>query len=160
MSLVFHGDRCGLFCGGVYVLDLFVYGTLMVPRLVRAVCGYSATGEAAILHGYCCRRLHGEVYPGIFPCEGETVAGLLYRDVGPGALLRLDAFEGDVYRRRPVTVSVEGQFHPAEAYVVRPGSRGLLSNDPWRLDEFLDRGLQDFLEGYPGFVAVDDGVAP
>jgi gamma-glutamylcyclotransferase (GGCT)/AIG2-like uncharacterized protein YtfP len=159
MSLVFHGHRYRLFFGGVHVLDLFVYGTLMVPRLVRAVCGYSAAGETAILRGYCCRRLRGEVYPGIFPCDGEAVTGLLYRDVGPAAVSRLDAFEGEVYRRRPVIPSVGGRAHAAEAYVVRRESRHLLSGEPWRLDEFIDQGLQDFLDSYPGFAAVDDEAA-
>ena len=83
---------------------MFVYGTLMVPQVMQDVCGYIGAGTPAQLAGYDRRLVRDEVYPAILPCPGSAVSGLLYRGVSPTQLRRLDAFEGEYYRRSPVIV--------------------------------------------------------
>lgn len=132
-------------------MDLFVYGTLMIPRVMQGVCGFRTPGHAACLEGYCRRVITGEVYPGIFPCPDESVTGLVYRGLSPPQLRRLDRFEGEIYERRRVVVSVADSELAAYTYVVPPAWRHLLGELPWELDAFEQHGLARFLAQYPGF---------
>jgi len=139
-------------------LDLFVYGTLMVPEVMRRVCGHGRPGEPALLHDHRRRQVRGEVYPAIVPRVGEAVGGILYRGMTPVQLAALDAFEGRMYRREVVTVVVGARVLAAASYVLAPGLRHLLSDADWSLDEFVANGLHGFLAGYPGFSASSDEV--
>ena len=137
-------------------MDLFVYGTLMVPQVMRTVCGYTASGVPAVLHEHCCRLVRDEIYPGIYPCKNDDVEGLLYRDVDAGQLRLLDRFESDMYQRLQVTVSLAGGECVAHAYVVRESARHLLTDLRWDRQSFLRDGLQRFVGGYAGFSAAED----
>ena len=137
-------------------MDLFVYGTLMVPRIMRAVCGYTGSGEVAVLHGYRCRLVQGEVYPGIYPCQDEAVDGLLYRGIGVAQSRRLDRFEDDMYERLQVTVSLANTDCVAHTYVVRRSMRHLLSDSPRDIESFMRDGLQKFVGAYAGFSVSED----
>lgn len=134
-------------------MDLFVYGTLMVPRVMRAVCGHAAPGVDAVLHGYCRRRVRHEVYPAIFPCGAESVPGLVYLGLDAQQARALDRFEGNLYVRCPVQVEIAGRTRRADAYVWSLQSMARVSEAAWRLEDFLDDGLDGFLEGYPGFAS-------
>ena len=46
-------------------MQLFVYGTLMVPEVIRGVCDYQQPGESAVLDGYRRRVVACEVYTAI-----------------------------------------------------------------------------------------------
>jgi gamma-glutamylcyclotransferase (GGCT)/AIG2-like uncharacterized protein YtfP len=139
---------------------LFVYGTLMVPEVMRTVSGRSVVGEGARLPGYRCRRLHGEVYPGIVPAAGESVDGLLYRGLDAAAMARLDDFEGEMYRRETVRVALSaGRRVDAEAFVIIEAFIECLGPEPWSLDDFLRDGLQHFAGEYLGFARVQDPPA-
>jgi gamma-glutamylcyclotransferase (GGCT)/AIG2-like uncharacterized protein YtfP len=137
-------------------LDLFVYGTLMVPKVMRTVCGYERDGEPALLHDYCRRRVAGEVYPAIFASVGDAVGGVVYRGVTTAQLSTLDSFEGPMYRRELVTVAVGMRAESASAYVLAPGLRHALSDDGWSLERFLADGLDAFLAGYRGFAGASN----
>lgn len=137
-------------------MDLFVYGTLMVPEVMRRVCGYAGTDEPALLHDFRRRRIRGEVYPAIVACVGEAVGGIVYRGVSDTQLVALDRFEGEMYRREVVTVAVGLRTLPAAAYTLAPGFRHLLSDVPWRLEEFMAEGLGRFLADYPGFFGIPE----
>jgi len=149
------GDGCGRVCDvegkGV---DLFVYGTLMVPEVMGSVCGYAGAGEPALLHDYCRRQVRGELYPAIMASVGDAVGGVLYRGITPAQLALLDAFEGGMYRREIVTVAVGARTLPAASYVLAPGLGHRLSDADWSLDDFVAEGLRRFLADYPGFSAL------
>lgn len=135
-------------------MDLFVYGTLMVPQVMYAVCGLDRPGQPAVLDGYRRRLIRGELYPGILACRGEHVDGVLYRALAPRQLALLDAFEGGMYRRTAVSVRCGGTVLTADAYVVGDDFAGMLSDSAWSLDDFLRDGLDRFIAAYPGFFAV------
>ncbi len=132
-------------------MDLFVYGTLMVPSVMHAVCGYAGSGVEAVLPGFRRRLVRGEVYPAILPWKGESVAGLLYLSVSHTQLLRLDEFEGDLYRREAVDVMLANQPVTAQTYVICAASSDLLSDRPWKAQTFVRQGLDQFMRAYPGF---------
>jgi hypothetical protein len=123
----------------------------MVPQIMQAVSGFRDAGHPAHLDGYGRRIITGEVYPGIFPCSGESVAGLVYQGLSPPQLRRLDRFESEIYERRQVMVSLGSHELPVQTYVVVPAWCHLLGMAPWELEVFERHGLARFLAQYPGF---------
>jgi len=132
-------------------VDLFVYGTLMVSEVMHGVCGYRQPGQAVWLADHRRRLVAGEVYPAIVPWRGERVRGLLYPGVSERQVALLDAFEGELYERRPVTVNAGQAGFDAETYVLRESFIDCLSGHPWTLEAFLADGFQRFAREYPGF---------
>ncbi len=99
-------------------VDLFVYGTLKDPDLVRALTGKTFPSKPGVLADW---RLvppdrSPSAYPEIEPSSGDRVEGLLLRQVDPEALQALDRYE-EGYVRRRVRVKVEGRAVEAEVYV-------------------------------------------
>lgn len=137
-------------------MDLFTYGSLMSPDIMAKVAGCRLAALPAILHGYQRSLVKGEVYPGIAEMAGGIVNGVLYLDVSAEALKRLDAFEGEMYDRREVTVQeAGGATRAAMAYVFSPEYRQLLTGIPWDFNEFLATGKKRFEDGYCGFGELD-----
>ena len=138
-------------------MHIFSYGSLMVASVMEAVTGSRFASQNAVLHGYARFRLEGATYPGLIPQEGATTDGVLYLDVDPSSLARLDAFEGTFYDRvRVETETVEGERLEAEVYVVTPHHRHRLSAKAWHLDDFRRDHLEAFLASYHGFSALDE----
>ena len=83
----------------------------------------------------------------------SSVPGLLYLNLDPESLTRLDAFEGDFYIRQTVTVlTADGRELTADAYIVPPDRRDILTNEIWTAEDFLARGqLAEFVARYSGF---------
>ena len=118
--------------------SLFVYGTLMDAEVFFAVTGTKPPeAEKALLRGFARYRVRQATYPGILPCPGGQVDGVVLADL-PGALWhRLDEFEGPLYELRPVTVStVGGSTAAAWAYIVPRHLGAQLSKEPWSLERF------------------------
>ena len=136
-------------------MDLFVYGTLMVPTIMHRVSGYARPGRTALLPGYRRRMISGELYPGIVPDPAETVEGTLYRDLALRQLQRLDRFEGAQYQRETVEIIDGGVAGIAQAYVLRPQWRHSLTDRHWELAAFLSTGMARFSAEYDGFGAVE-----
>ena len=61
-------------------------------------------------------------YPTVVPSTGDSVTGLLLREVDPESLRALDAYEdeGRLYRRTAATVVVDGRAVACEVYVALP----------------------------------------
>ena len=137
-----------------------MYGSLMVPRVMHDVCGHARPGVPATLHGYRRRRLHGEHYPGIRPCAGESVDGVLYGGLSGAQFAALDAFEGDWYRRQAVPVETAAGRREAQTYVLASDRGHLMSAETWSLEAFLRHGLEAFVAGYRGFATVPGGERP
>jgi gamma-glutamylcyclotransferase (GGCT)/AIG2-like uncharacterized protein YtfP len=135
-------------------MNLFVYGTLMVPEVMYAVCGYDQPGVPASIDGFRRRRVSGESYPAIAPSPGNSVNGMLYRNVSATQLEVLDDFEGAMYQRRDLLVQTDDGDIEAAAYVVAEGCHALLSSEEWSLETFTDRHLSDFMADYQGFLAL------
>lgn len=125
---------------------VFVYGTLTVPRVMRAVTGREFRLVPARLPGYACFRVRGAVYPGVVESAGEVTQGFVCDGVDARRLARLDRFEGPAYERRRVTVWVEPEdSREVWVWVIRPEYCSLLSDEPWDRDRFVRHDLQSFL---------------
>lgn len=134
-------------------MNLFTYGTLMVPEIMHQVAGCVLHGIEASLEGYVRYGVEGEQYPGVTAREGSRVDGIVYLDVGPEALRRLDIFEGQRYRREKVRVVRKNDQQDLEVmvYVFRSEYEHLLTGEPWDLHRFLQNGREIFEREYAGY---------
>lgn len=134
---------------------LFTYGSLMCNDIMARVAGYHPRGLPATLVGYHRSRVRNEEYPGIFPQPGCQVKGILYLDIPPRALERLDQFEGDYYHRSEVDVVGEDTtLHRAMTYIIKHEYQALLTNEEWSYADFLAVGKTKFLQDYLGFYKI------
>lgn len=142
-------------------MHLFTYGTLMYPEVWSIVVGKDFKTTPATLPGFEIFRVAGALYPGIIRLDPPTsdlrpltsVPGLLYHNLDPAALARLDAFEGPEYIRQTITVTCQdGRELDAEAYIVPPERRDLLTDEIWTAEDFQAQGhLAQFVARFSGF---------
>lgn len=128
-------------------VHLFAYGTLTFPRLMAAVTGRSFASEPALLEGYVRYALRGETFPGLVEEPRSATDGLLWREVDRQSLARLDAFEGEWFARRAVSVRVAGVPVPAQTYVLVEAQRHRVSRRRWVAARFESRYLPGYLSG-------------
>lgn len=126
-------------------VDLFVYGTLMVPAVFARVggCGEPVM-EGAVLRGHRRYRVEGEVWPGVVPEEGHDVEGMLVVGVGEGVMGRLAAFEGGDYELVGCVVECGGVERGAVFFRMREGARHLLGGEGWTLEEYGGEAARRF----------------
>ena len=99
-------------------INLFVYGTLIDPRRVKALIGHQLARVEATLEGF--ERIDPRIgYPYILPKPGASVSGFLLANIDAASLHRLDEYEaeGDLYVRQEVEVLVAGRSVRAMTYV-------------------------------------------
>jgi len=134
-------------------MNLFTYGTLMVPEIMHQVAGCVLQSSEVTLEGYVRYGVRGEQYPGVTAQVGSRVEGILYLDVGSEPLRRLDAFEGRMYRRESVRVVQKSDQRELAAmvYVFRPEYEHLLTGEPWDLQRFMQNGRAIFESEYEGY---------
>ena len=135
-------------------MHVFTYGTLMFPQVWQAVVGRSCSNAVGQVAGFRIFRVRDAVYPGIVAATPtDVVRGVVYLNVDPESLRRLDRFEDDFYRRQPIVVAcVDGRQREAQAYVVPAEYRSTLTAEPWSADDFVARGdLDRFMADFAGF---------
>jgi gamma-glutamylcyclotransferase (GGCT)/AIG2-like uncharacterized protein YtfP len=88
--------------------------------------------------------------------DGSSVNGVLYLDVDDAAVARLDRFEDDFYVRQKLAIACDdGQQRDADAYVVPPHQRSVLTDEPWTRESFIaSGGLEEFVARFAGFRRV------
>jgi gamma-glutamylcyclotransferase (GGCT)/AIG2-like uncharacterized protein YtfP len=134
------------------VARLFTYGTLMLSEVMEIVAGARLPSRPASLAGYGRRRLHGEVFPGLVPAAGETTPGVLWDEVAPAALARIDRFEGELYDRPELHVALaSGERVGAFVYLLRPEQRALAAAEAWDEAAFRARHLRAYLDACRAF---------
>lgn len=120
-------------------IALFVYGSLLSPRIVRAVLGRAPRPLRATLQGYRRVSLRAQAYPGLLPDSTATTRGAVLC-VDARELRVLDRYEGELYRRERVVVRLDdGRTRSAQTYVLGAGARRLRTERPWSLEVFLRR---------------------
>jgi len=130
-------------------MNLFVYGTLLVPRIWKAVTRLGDTVSLpAALPGYEIHRVRGDVYPAVVSAPGttSTVPGRVHFDLPDTALRRLDAYETSFYERRELRVETR-ELGPvaAHVYCVRDeDAPTLLDADSWTLEWFEANALEEY----------------
>lgn len=141
-------------------MNVFTYGTLMIPEVWLAVVGREFETAEGILPNYQIFRVRGAVFPGITAAlAGESVRGVMYLEVDSASIARLDRFEDDFYERRSLNIDCDdGERRTADAYVVPPANRHVLTNEPWQRDAFIESGgLDQFIARFAGFGRVAGG---
>ena len=120
----------------------------MLAEVWQAVVGCHLKSLEATLDGFARFRVRNRSFPGIIAAPtAEPLEGKLYLGLNARLLSLLDQFEGRLYCREVVNVQAsDGRQYRANAYVVRPENRHLLTNEPWcpksfeepvKLDRFL-----------------------
>lgn len=130
-------------------MDVFTYGSLQFPEVLRAVIGRLPRGQPARLEGFARYRVRGATYPGIVAEPGAATDGTLWRDVDSVALAALDRFEGAFYERLVLpVVTKSGATLQAHVYVVADARREALGPEPWDEARFERDHLAAFLKAY------------
>jgi gamma-glutamylcyclotransferase (GGCT)/AIG2-like uncharacterized protein YtfP len=134
-------------------MNIFTYGSLMYPSVMRAVTGREFPSKKARVQNYARFKVEGESYPGLIPSEGALTEGVLYMNVDPLSVGRLDDFEGELYERGEIAVdALDGKSIIAQTYVVKARYRDRLSSEEWNPTHFERDDLLEFMNTYRGFV--------
>ena len=136
--------------------SLFVYGTLVAPQVIETLMGRVPACREARLTGYSRHPVRQQMYPGLIVADSSSSClGVLYTDLTPPELKRLDWFEDVDYARREVSVTLLDWNQktdpsptsecPTETYVwTNPLSELDLSQE-WSFEKFRDENLHHYL---------------
>lgn len=114
-------------------MELFSYGTLESPALLRELIGRDCPREPAVLEGFARYVVRGERHPGVVAEPGARTQGTLWRGLEARDLAALDRYEGALYERRLLVVRTSaGAERHAHVYVVPDARRSALSREPWQ----------------------------
>jgi len=134
-------------------MNIFAYGSLMFPSVMKAITGHEFPAKRARVKNYARFKVKGESYPGLTPLEGAVTEGVLYLDVDALSVKRLDDFEGGFYERAEVAAdTLDGESLTSQAYVIKTLHRDRLSSAPWDPEHFEKGDLRKFMASYRGFV--------
>ena len=111
--------------------DLFIYGTLGHPALVRAVIGRVPPRQRAVLPGYRIERVHGQEWPAALS-GGAGAAGQLLTGLDADEVARLTYYEEAFgFRARRVGVVLDGGATVAAIAFFAPADTQ--GDGPWTL---------------------------
>lgn len=128
--------------------NIFTYGSLMFPTIWAKVVGTSYETIAGTIEGFQRLKLKDESFPGLCAGEGK-IQGVVYLDVQPEDILKIDEFEGDYYEKINVLVNHEDSRQiAASAYIVRPEFLHLLTDKEWTVEEFMQDDVVNFVQQY------------
>lgn len=119
--------------------DLFVYGTLIVDKVVSALLDRVPAHEETLALGWRVAQLPGKPYPGLVRDEHTDARGRVYLDLSREEWVTLDAFEDPRYALAELQVET-GRL--ALAYVW-PDDR---LSAAWSVKHFTDAELRSYLE--------------
>ncbi len=115
-------------------MGLFVYGTLMHPRVFELVAGPGGgTMQPATLADHAVYRVTDSELPMLVREKGGTAQGHLWTGLAPSQLARLDAYEVPFgYHPRPETVCL-ADGREVEAQVYEPPAVQVPTSEPWNI---------------------------
>lgn len=119
--------------------DLFAYGTLQFPEVLRALLGRIPDSSPVTLDGWRAAALARRPYPGLVPAN-TAVPGILLTGLGADEQEVLDEYESGPYDLRELSLT-DGR--PAWSYVWTDASCVLGSD--WSADEFAAEHLSGFV---------------
>lgn len=128
----------------------FTYGTLMHVDIMGKLLGKRLPQTPSYLTDYAAVQLNGQVFPGLIEKPTASTQGILYHDLCASSWQILDAFEGDWYIKKSVTVCIqrpEQTLHvTALTYLLAPAFRHLACNTPWDFEDFCKNQAAKFLQ--------------
>lgn len=119
--------------------DLFVYGTLQFPEVLRALLGRTPESSPITLDGWRAAALARRPYPGLVPANA-TVGGMRLSGLRVEELEVLDEYESGPYDLRELSLT-DGR--PAWSYVWTDATYVLASD--WSADQFASEHLSGFV---------------
>lgn len=128
-------------------INLFAYGTFLVPNVMHTVCDAVFESVEACAEGYARVQLKNKVYPAMLEDKDSMVDGQLYMNVDDRSVKRLDYFEGKEYIKKTIQVELPNRKKmDALAYIISPDSVSLLTKTPWNFAEFKAKHLSDYMK--------------
>lgn len=131
-------------------MNLFVYGTLLFPKIREAVGGRQFASIPARLAGYRIFRVRDAHFPGIVSsAEDCWIEGEILLDLSAEELQRFDRYEDSFYRRTTVRVLTDKQEEwEAGVYEIPPeNAEALLTDQTWTRSWFAERHYAPFCAG-------------
>lgn len=117
----------------------------MCEDIMLKVSGHHLEREPGILKGYSRRSVKKQYYPAIIPEKESFVDGIIYRNIPDSTWNLLDRFEGEMYERHKVTITLANRvLLPAETYVVRPLYEQCLDKTEWDFENFVKNNKANF----------------
>ncbi len=135
-------------------MNIFTYGSLMFSPVWDTVVKGNYRAGSARLYGYRRRRIVDDIYPVAFRVDTrDFIDGIVYYDIDPADITRLDEFEGEYYRRTRINAELK-DLTPVDAdiYVIDPKYQRLVSSLEWNPDDFQQRCLSEFMSAYEGLI--------
>ncbi len=117
------------------------------PVWQKQVSGYYQQAPAQ-LDKFKRVKVKQATYPVIVEDDEHSVDGMVYFDVTPEDVLKLDIFEGAYYQRTSLTVTTASGPVVVDCYLLNPEHRGICSDELWCKQEFIDKYLTNFVEDY------------
>ena len=134
-------------------MNVFTYGSLMYARVWSRVVAGNYAQQKGVVQGFRRLRVKHEQYPGLIKGKGK-VEGVVYFDVSPEDVIRLDRFEGELYQQELVEVVCQnGRLMPAALYLIQDQFKDVLAGE-WSKVQFEQHGLAEFEAKYRGFNGV------
>jgi gamma-glutamylcyclotransferase (GGCT)/AIG2-like uncharacterized protein YtfP len=124
--------------------DIFVYGTLQSPEIIKKLTGKSFKSSPATLYGYQLLCVKNCDYPAIIEQAGSKTQGLFIENIDDLSLAVISFYEGDEYDKRKVTVFTDRKLKDAVTFVWVKGN-DLLDNEKWDFQEFEKTSLEYYL---------------
>lgn len=128
---------------------LFTFGTLMCEDIMQIVSGIQREPIAATLYGYSRRSVRGQHYPALITDQQSQVEGLIYSDIPALVWDHLDLFEGEMYCRSTIKVTLDsGGVVNADVYLTQPAFLPMLESSEWDFTSFLRHDKNDYLNRF------------
>jgi gamma-glutamylcyclotransferase (GGCT)/AIG2-like uncharacterized protein YtfP len=123
---------------------LFVYGTLLLPEILKGLTGKSFKTEKAILNGFKRCGIYGCDYPALIPAPDSSVEGQLVFNVDEKSMEILSFYEGTDYEQIEVEVFIQNQQEKATLFVWKSDLEYLGDQD-WDKKKFEQNSLSLYL---------------
>ncbi|MFN6359480.1 MAG: gamma-glutamylcyclotransferase family protein [Burkholderiales bacterium] len=132
----------------------FSYGSLMFREIMEAVADQrDLRNEPASLIAWQRFAIREASYPAACPSRLDaSIQGILWFDLSESAWKRLDAFEGQAYRRVLVEVKTEVGTHSAWVYEFL--DQALMLSSDWDEAGFRAQHLASFFQQHGGHLAA------
>lgn len=124
--------------------NIFVYGTLQSPEIVKKLTGKSFKITPAVLPGYklCC--IKNCDYPAVIQHNDMETNGFVLENVDDLSIDIISYYEGDEYEKRQVTVNMNGKSKDVLTFVW-VNENVFLENKDWNLQNFKRTRLDYYL---------------
>ena len=135
-------------------MNLFVYGSLMFPKVWETVVAGEYVNDPAAVSGYVRKRVNDDnSYPAVIPGDDEAVLhGRVYFHIDQIELDRLDKFEGEYFNREETrALLANGNEVSAEIYVMKRDYMHLLSHENWDPSRFAREDMEHFIADHKEF---------